>query len=119
MKGNKLDLNGKQVTETAQYRKNLVELITRLKKTKATIIWCMTTPVPEGSNGRKHGDAAHYNTIARGVMIQHDIMINELHRYISPTLEQHQRPANVHFTPEGSKHLAKNVAKHINKALNK
>ncbi|MEM7603670.1 MAG: SGNH/GDSL hydrolase family protein, partial [Verrucomicrobiota bacterium] len=37
------------------YRKNLVELVSRLKATGATLIWRNTTPVPEGASGRVVG----------------------------------------------------------------
>ena len=119
LKDGKLNFMGTQVHTPEQYRKNLNTLATRLKATKAQIIWCMTTPVPKGASGRVSDQTIEYNAIAREVMTQHAIPINDLHAYITPTLATHQRPANVHFTPEGSEHLAKEVSKHITKALAK
>ena len=47
------------------------------------------------------------------------IATNDLYAFALPKLEKIQRPANVHFTPEGSKVLAKQVAAAILKALEK
>ena len=41
-----------------EYEKNLRKLVSRLKKTKAKLIWRSTTPVPEGCKGRVVGDSA-------------------------------------------------------------
>ena len=46
---------------TKQFSTKLVE---RMKKTGAKLIWCATTPVPEGAKGRIKGDSAKYNTVA-------------------------------------------------------
>ena len=119
LKDGKLNFMGAQVHTPEQYRKNLNTLATRLKATKAQIIWCMTTPVPKGASGRVSDQAIEYNAIAREVMTQHAIPINDLHAYMTPTLATYQRPANVHFTPEGSEHLAKEVSRHITQALAK
>ena len=42
-----------------EYEKNLRELVKRLKKTGARLIWRNTTPVPEGARGRVPGDSAN------------------------------------------------------------
>lgn len=117
LRGGKLDASADRAIDPEQYRNNLTQLITRLKATKAEIVWCITTPVPEGSAGRIPGDEALYNTIAREVMTKHHVPINDLHGYIEPDLDTYQLKANVHFTREGSEHLAIHVTKHINKAL--
>ena len=113
------DITADRAIAPEQYRKNLTELITRLKTTKAQVIWCMTTPVPEGTVGRVPGDELRYNIIARDIMTKNNIPINELHRYIEPNLSLYQRNANVHFSAKGSKHLAKHVSMHINQTLAK
>ncbi len=59
---------GRQQVPPAEYAKNLREIVARLKKTGATLIWRTTTPVPEGSNGRIPGDAVKYNAIALEIM---------------------------------------------------
>jgi acyl-CoA thioesterase-1 len=80
-------------------------------------IWCSTTPVPEGSAGRLVGDAVKYNEVAARVMRENDVAIDDLYAFAKPQLDAIQLPANVHFSPAGSKVLAKQVAKSITSAL--
>ena len=100
-----------------QYEENLRKLVKRLKKTGAKLIWCSTTPVPAGSKGRVVGDAVKYNTTAAKVMQENDVMINDLYGFAKPQLDKIQRLANVHFSPEGSSTLAKQVVARIEAAL--
>ena len=106
-----------QQVPPAEYEKNLRQLVAQLKKTKATLIWCNTTPVPTGDKGRVVGDSDKYNAIAAKIMKAEGIMIDDLYGFCKPQLKKIQRPANVHFTPAGSQALAKQVAQHIEKAL--
>jgi hypothetical protein len=102
------------------YEKNLQSLVKRMKKTQAKLIWCATTPVPEGvSPTRKDEEVLEYNQAAQRVMDQHDIPTNDLYAFAKKRLKKIQRPKNVHFTPEGSKILARPVAKAILAALKK
>jgi len=110
---------GKQQVPPDQYEKNLEALVARMKKTGAALVWCSTTPVPEGSSGRIKGDAAKYNAIAAKVMAKHGIAIDDLYAFALPRLKKIQRPANVHFTPDGSKALAGQVATSVLEALKK
>jgi hypothetical protein len=100
-----------------QYEKNMRKLVTRLKKTGAKLIWCSTTPVPDGTKGRVVGDSAKYNAVAAKVMQENGVAINDLFAFSKPQLKKIQRPANVHFSPEGSKTLAKEVAAKIEASL--
>ncbi len=110
---------GKQQVPSEPYRKNLERIVDRLAKTGARLVWAATTPVPEGSSGRVKGDAARYNAVAAEVMAKHKIPTNDLYAFAKARLEKIQRRANVHFTPEGSKALAEQVAGQILKALDK
>jgi len=56
---------GHQQVPIEQYAKNLEELVKRLKKTGAKLIWASTTPVPEGATGRVKGDEVRYNAAGR------------------------------------------------------
>ena len=96
-----------------QYEKNLDQLVKRLKQTGAKLIWCSTTPVPEGAGRRVPADALAYNAVAKKVMDAHNIPINDLYTFALPRLAEIQRPRNVHFTPEGSKILGAEVARII------
>lgn len=99
------------------YEANLKKLVARLQKTGAKLIWRSTTPVPEGAQGRVVGDSAKYNAIAKKIMAEHDIAIDDQYTFAMKRLKEIQRPANVHFTPQGSKALAEQAVKAIEKAL--
>ncbi len=108
---------GKRQVEIGEYEKNLDELVRRLKKTGAKLIWGSTTPVPEGSSGRIKGDEVSYNAVAEKVMKAHGVAIDDLHGFAAQRLEKIQQPRNVHFTPEGSGELARQVSDSIQSAL--
>lgn len=99
------------------YVGNLEAIVTKLEKTGAQLVWCNTTPVPEGAKGRKSSDADKYNAAALKVMKKHGVAVNDLNQYATPQLAEIQKTADVHFSPEGSRVLAKQVAKSIRTAL--
>ena len=113
-------VEGKRQVPLDEYQRNMKRLVARLKKTGAKLIWCSTTPVPEGcSPPRRNEDVIAYNAAAKQIMDQNRIAIDDLYAFALPQLEKIQRPANVHFTPEGSKVLAGQVAAAVLKALEK
>ncbi len=99
------------------YRKNLGTLTQRLKQTGAELIWCSTTPVPKGAKGRIPGDEVRYNEAALEVMGQEGVAIDDLYAFARPRLAEIGKPADVHYTAEGSKVLATQVAESIEAAL--
>jgi hypothetical protein len=111
--------DSRQQVPIDEYEANLRKLVARLKKTGAKLIWRSTTPVPPGAKGRVVGDSAKYNAVAKKVMDEHDIVIDDQYSFALKRLKEIQRPANVHFTPAGSQELAKQVMATINKALAK
>ena len=96
---------------------NLEEMVIRLKKTGAKLIFATTTPVPDGTGFRAKGDAAIYNRAAERIMNKHEVQINDLYSLALPRLKEIQRDSNVHFNPKGSELLAEQCAKSILKAL--
>ena len=108
-----------QQVSVADYEKNLTALVAKLKSTGAQLIWCNTTPVPEGSDGRVAGDELPYNEAAARVMKAAGVPTNDLHSHAKAKLSEVQLPANVHFSPEGSKYLATQVASSIEGFLTK
>jgi len=102
-----------------KYAKNMRELVLRLKKTGAKLIWATTTPVPAGAQGRVKGDAARYNAIALKIMTDNGVAVDDLYALALPQLSKIQQPRNVHFRPEGYKVLSRQVANSILKALGK
>ena len=113
----KLDLSGTQVSSPEAYEKQLRELVTQLKKTGAKLIWASTTPVPEGSAGRKAGDDRLYNEVAARVMSEAGVRVNDLHGAVVPRLEEFQLPRTVHFKTEGSRFLGERAAAAISEQL--
>ena len=103
----------------AEYEKNLRSLVDRLEKTGAKLIWRNTTPVPKGAGGRVVGDAAKYNVIAAKIMTEKGIPTDDQFSFAKARLAEIQKPANVHFSPEGSKALAEQAVAAIQKALAK
>lgn len=108
---------GKQQVPIDDYARNLDAVARRLKKTGARLIFATTTPVPEGAMGRVKGDAERYNRVAVPIMKKHGIAINDLYAFALPRLETIQRLHDVHFTEEGSRLLAEQVAQSIRAAL--
>jgi lysophospholipase L1-like esterase len=108
---------GHRQVELDAYRDNLRALVTRLRETGARLIWCTTTPVPEGAKGRRPGDELAYNSVAAEVMKEAGVEINDLHAFAAPRLAEIGKPADVHYTPQGSRVLAEQVATRIEAAL--
>jgi acyl-CoA thioesterase-1 len=113
--------DGKQQVPLADYGKNLRELVKQLKATGAKLIWCATTPVPDAElkPPRKNSDVLAYNAAAKKIMTENSIAIDDLYAFALPQLTAIQRPANVHFSEDGSKVLARQVAASIEAALPK
>ena len=108
---------GTQIMSVEEYARNLEQIVRRLKETGAKLIFATTTPVPEGSAGRIQGDAARYNAAALPIMKKYRVRVDDLHAFALPRLGTIQRPHNVHFTEEGSRLLAEQVANSIRAAL--
>lgn len=97
---------GKQVASPEAYEKNLRTLVTRLKRTGATLVFATTTPVPAGADGRVETDAPRYNAVAMRVMKGMGVAVDDLYAFVVPRQSEIQRPKNVHFTDAGSAQLA-------------
>ncbi len=102
------------------YEKNLRELVTRMKATGAKLIFATTTPVPNGgiiSPIRRFGSVDPYNDIAKKVMSEMGVAIDDLNATITPQVAKLQNANDVHFSAEGSAVLAKQVATSVEAAL--
>jgi len=113
--------DGKHQVPLEYYALMLERLVKRLKQTEAALIWCSTTPVPEGkvSPRRDPADVVRYNQAALKIMKKHGVQVNDLYGFALPLVKDIQRPVNVHFTDDGSKQLADQVVKHIKDVLKK
>jgi acyl-CoA thioesterase-1 len=106
----------RQVSEE-DYERHLRTIVARLKKTGAKLIWRNTTPVPQGAKGRVPGDEVRYNAIAKKIMEENGIPIDDMHAFCLPRLNAIQIPKDVHFTDAGSKVLAEHTVTMIIEAL--
>jgi len=100
-----------------QYQTNIEKLARRIKRQADVVIWRETTPVPEGAKGRVAGDSAKYNAAAaKAIAKVGGILTDPMFDYAT-TIKDRQRPANVHYTPEGSKKLGQHVAEVVTAAM--
>lgn len=113
--------NGEPQVSLADYESNLRTIVARLKKTGASLVFATTTPVPEGKLNppRVPADVERYNAVARRVMKEADVPVDDLYSFALPRLAKIQLPANVHFTDAGYEELATEVVKHIRRALDR
>lgn len=109
---------GHQV-ELTKYEANLRELVKKMKARSGKLIWASTTPVPEGKVNppRVPADVEAYNAVAKKVMDENQVPIDDLYALVQPRMAEIQQPVNVHFKPAGSKLLAEQVAAKISEAL--
>ena len=111
VQGKRDKVNGTITTTLEQYEKNLDKLVTRLKKTDAKLIWAHTTVVPEKEAGRIVGDDKKYNDLAARIMQEYGVTINDLHSLSKAfPFEHFKKPGDVHYTMDGYKKLAEQVA---------
>ncbi|MBC7820769.1 MAG: sulfatase-like hydrolase/transferase [Planctomycetaceae bacterium] len=102
-----------------EYEKNLRELVTQMKATNAKLIWCSTTPVPDGASIRNKDDGPKYNAVAKKIMDEMKVPIDDLYEFALPQLDKIQLKQTVHFSPAGSEVLAQQVVKSIEQHLPK
>ena len=102
-----------------KYAAQLTEMVEKLQATGAKLIFATTTPVPAGGVRpyRLPADVVQYNRIAREIMDERDIAINDLFEYSQSQLQDLQQPVNVHYKPEGSQKLGERVAEVIRQAV--
>lgn len=119
-RGNRDKVKGVQSVPIPDYEKNLEQLVRRLEKTGAKLIWASTTLVPEGEVGRFVGDEIKYNTAAQRIMKKHGVTINDLHATTAAfSADLFTGKGDVHFTHQGSDRLAAQVVAQVKEALGK
>lgn len=111
-------IDGKHQVSLDEYEKHIEALVQRMRKTGAKLIWCSTTPVPEGvTPPRTDADVNAYNAVAAKIMQEYDIPTDDLYTFALARLDKIQQPKNVHFSPAGSAVLAQEVARQIRRRL--
>jgi acyl-CoA thioesterase-1 len=105
-----------------QYAARLGQLVARLKKTNAKLIWATTTPwCPEPYDYAAKRlkvilqysaeDEKRWKDAALKVMKEHDIPVNDLHALLLPNLNDYlDKPDDIHFNRKGSQTMADQIA---------
>ncbi|HEY0863970.1 MAG TPA: SGNH/GDSL hydrolase family protein [Lacunisphaera sp.] len=111
-----------QIRNTPEtYRRNLHALARRLHATGARLVFATSTPVPgtlkKSGPRRRTADMIAYNAIAREVMEEEAIPLNDLYALALPRVEELQLPSDVHFSDNGYRALGTAVAESIRAQL--
>jgi hypothetical protein len=116
VQGNRDKINGKQTFTLEEYRKNLEKIVKILKeKTNARLIFVTTSYVPKEEAGRFEKDAVKYNKIAKQVMKQYSVQVNDIYKK-SKTIHEKYGLGNddVHYQTKGYEELGKEIASFLN-----
>ncbi|MEZ0257834.1 MAG: SGNH/GDSL hydrolase family protein [Chthoniobacter sp.] len=107
-----------RATPIADYTQRLEQLIERMQKTGAKLVWASTTPIPDDAEKKQTAaSVVEHNAAAAEVMKKHSIPTDDLFTAIIPHLAEMQNHNDVHFKPEGYDFLGQQVADSIEKAL--
>ena len=113
--------DGSRQVTLENYQANLRELVRQLRATGATLIWATSTPVPKELDQLKvkriAADVPIYNAVARSVMDENQVAVDDLYAFALPRLTRIQYHADVHYKDEGYEELASQVAASIEAAL--
>lgn len=105
-------------TPLADYAKRLEEIVVRLKKTGAKLIWATSTPIPDDpATKQTSASMVERNQVAAEIMKKHGVDIDDLFTVMTPQIAKFQRPKDVHFTEPGYDFLGAQVATSIEKVL--
>jgi|GEM_PF-695359 len=97
-------------TPLADYATRLEQLIQRMQRTGAELVWASTTPIPDVPGTYSADSIAPRNAAAANVMQEHGVAIDDLFTAITPHLAEWQNPNDVHFSEPGNEFLGKQVA---------
>lgn len=103
-----------RATPAADYVKRLEEIVTRLEKTGAKLIWASTTPIPDNPAQRQTAASiVEKNALAAEVMAKHGIPTDDLFGAMTPRLKEFQPPLDVHYIAAGYDFLGAKVGESI------
>lgn len=103
-----------RATPIADYTARLEQLVERMKKTGATLVWASTTPIPDdAAKNQSNQSIIERNQAAAKLMEKHGVLTDDLYSAINPRLPELQNPNDVHFTAAGYDFLGKTVAQSI------
>lgn len=100
----------KKRNDLISYKNNLNKIVSKLKKSNASLIWLTTTPVPNNTENpyRVANSQKEYNEVSKNVMRDHGIKVCDIEGFLnsSSKISIYLKPRDVHFTEEGSLFIA-------------
>jgi len=106
-----------RATPLPDYTQRLEQLVSRMEKTGAKLIWASTTPIPDDLPKKQTAASIiERNEAAAEVMKKHSVAIDDLFTAITPQLGALQNPNDVHFNAQGYEFLGQQVAAAIERA---
>ena len=115
---NRDKVNGKLDLTFEEYKQNLEQIVKRLQKTGAKLIFATTTMVPSKEIGRHSSDVEKYNCAAVEVMNRYGVQVNDLYTLSVKFHPLYGRGDNdVHYNKKGSDLFGKQVVLEIKDAL--
>jgi hypothetical protein len=107
-----------RATPLADYTQRLEQLIERMKKTGAKLVWASTTPIPDDLPKKQTAASiVEHNQAAAEVMKKFGAATDDLFSAITPHLAEMQNPNDVHFNSKGYDFLGQQVATSLQAAL--
>jgi hypothetical protein len=105
-------------TPLADYKQRLEQLVERMSKTGAKLIWASTTPIPDDlPKNQKASSIVERNRTAEEVMKMAGVLSDDLFGAMTPHLAELQNPNDVHFNGKGYEFLGGRVAESLQAAL--
>lgn len=107
-----------RATPLEDYARRMEELLDRMEKCGARIVWASTTPIPDDpAKGQKSVSIVERNAVAAQIMKRRGHGTDDLFSKVSPCLETYQNPKDVHFNAAGYDFLGAQVAESIRAEL--
>jgi acyl-CoA thioesterase-1 len=105
-------------TPVAEYSQRLEQLVERMKKTGAKLVWASTTPIPDDpAKKQTAASIVERNEAAAQIMLKHGVAIDDLFTAVTPHLDEMQNPNDVHFNGAGYEFLGQRAGEAILAAL--
>jgi lysophospholipase L1-like esterase len=106
-------------TPIAEYSQRLEQLVERMKRTGAKLVWATTTPIPDDpAKKQTAASIVERNEAAAQIMQKHGVATDDLFNAVTPHLDTLQNPNDVHFNATGYEFLGQQVGEAIESVLN-
>jgi lysophospholipase L1-like esterase len=105
-------------TPLTEYGARLEQLVQRMAKTGAKLVWASTTPIPDDAPKQQTATSVvERNQLAGKIMEKCGVKTDDLFEAITPQLATLQNPNDVHFNAAGYDFLGETVATAVEAAL--